>query len=36
MKCPQCGKDVEEGERFCKHCGTALKDEGISVIGYPK
>ncbi len=36
MKCPQCGRDIEEGDRFCKYCGTALKDEEVSVIGYPK
>jgi hypothetical protein len=23
-KCPSCGWDVSEGERFCPHCGVGL------------
>lgn len=25
MKCPNCGKDVNEGAKFCVGCGTALE-----------
>lgn len=25
MKCPNCGKDVKEGAKFCVGCGTALE-----------
>jgi len=28
--CPQCGKELPEGEfDFCPHCGSSLKSEGI-------
>ena len=23
--CPQCGKPVGDGDRFCRHCGTSLR-----------
>ncbi|MGD9780415.1 zinc-ribbon domain-containing protein, partial [Methanomethylovorans sp.] len=23
-KCPKCGRDVEEGEKFCMQCGEKL------------
>lgn len=26
MFCPQCGKQLEEGKGFCKHCGARLSD----------
>jgi hypothetical protein len=22
--CPQCGKPVEKGDQFCRHCGASL------------
>lgn len=28
-KCSNCGREIEEGDSFCKHCGTKL-------IGLPK
>ena len=27
MKCPNCGKDVKEGAKFCVGCGTSLVDK---------
>lgn len=27
MKCPNCGKDVKEGAKFCVGCGTSLTDK---------
>lgn len=27
MKCPNCGKDVKEGAKFCVSCGTSLVEE---------
>ena len=27
MKCPNCGKDVKEGAKFCVSCGNALTEE---------
>lgn len=24
MVCPNCGKEIEEGVRFCKYCGTPV------------
>lgn len=26
MFCPQCGKQLEEGKGFCRHCGARLSD----------
>lgn len=26
MFCPQCGKDILEGQAFCQHCGAALTE----------
>ncbi len=26
MICPKCGKKSPEGETFCKHCGTRVKE----------
>ena len=23
--CPQCGRPVGEGDRYCRHCGTPLR-----------
>ncbi len=28
--CPSCGEAVQIGDRFCTHCGTALKTEEAS------
>ena len=25
MKCPKCGKEIEEGESFCSNCGTKVE-----------
>ncbi|MFU8796775.1 MAG: zinc-ribbon domain-containing protein, partial [Dehalococcoidia bacterium] len=25
MYCPQCGKEIDESGRFCKHCGARLE-----------
>lgn len=29
MKCPNCGKDVKEGAKFCVGCGTPLADSSV-------
>ena len=29
--CPKCGTEIEEGEQFCKHCGTAVNEEKVQV-----
>ena len=26
MKCPQCGKEVTDGEKFCKSCGAEVTE----------
>jgi hypothetical protein len=32
MFCPQCGKEITEGQVFCQHCGSRLSaDTGIAV-----
>jgi predicted amidophosphoribosyltransferase len=32
MNCPNCGKEVNENQKFCSHCGTKLKDnENIEI-----
>lgn len=28
MQCPQCGENVNEGDRFCASCGTRLDTSG--------
>ena len=25
MKCPNCGKEIEEGKLLCEHCGEEIK-----------
>lgn len=30
MYCHQCGKEIEDGDKFCAYCGTAVSDEPIS------
>ena len=25
MLCPKCGKEVEEGDKFCSSCGTPIE-----------
>ena len=29
--CPKCGTEIEKGEQFCKHCGTAVNEEKVQV-----
>lgn len=29
MKCPNCGKEVKEGAKFCVGCGTSLVEEKV-------
>ena len=31
MKCPNCGKEVKEGAKFCVGCGTSLVEEDIEI-----
>ena len=31
MKCPKCGKENEDGAKFCKGCGTSLQSNFSSV-----
>lgn len=26
MKCPNCGNEIQEGEKFCKFCGATIED----------
>lgn len=30
MFCPKCGKDIKEGSKFCKHCGSEIKRNSSS------
>lgn len=30
MYCHQCGKEIEDGDKFCAYCGTAVPDEPIN------
>lgn len=32
IKCPQCGKEIEETENFCYYCGKKLKEENDKQI----
>lgn len=32
MKCPNCGKDVKEGAKFCVSCGNALTEEKSETV----
>lgn len=27
--CPKCGTEIEEGEKFCKHCGIGVNEEKV-------
>ena len=27
MFCPNCGKEIEDGAKFCSECGAALNSE---------
>lgn len=29
--CPKCGTEIEEGEKFCKHCGIGVNEEKVQV-----
>ncbi len=29
MLCPKCGREIEEGSKFCKYCGEKLVDEAV-------
>jgi zinc-ribbon domain len=33
MYCPNCGRQVEEGYRFCPHCDRRLADAGPAAAG---
>ena len=26
--CPNCGKEIDEGDQFCKGCGSKINSEG--------
>ncbi|MEG2361485.1 MAG: zinc-ribbon domain-containing protein, partial [Christensenella sp.] len=30
MYCKKCGKEIDQGTAFCKHCGTRLAEGGSS------
>ena len=30
MKCPHCGMEINELDKFCKNCGNSLDQENIS------
>ena len=36
MKCPLCGKPVEDGAAFCPYCGMKLEPEAPSSTGFPQ
>lgn len=28
MFCPKCGKDLPDNSKFCKYCGSQIKNKG--------
>jgi uncharacterized membrane protein YvbJ len=28
MYCVKCGKEIEEGSKFCRHCGAEIPEKG--------
>lgn len=33
MRCPSCGRKVDNSDNFCRNCGTPLHQRGIPTIG---